>query len=119
MQNIKREDSYFILEEKTIQREFKPPNNFNTKVEHSLESSKLVSISLNIVGIDKILKLVIHGFLKLIEMIFKLFLNTFKMLLEHPVGMLILITFFVGPHLPTEKIEALKELFMSLATLFL
>lgn len=119
MQKHEKDDNDSVVEEKTIQRETKPPNKCMTEVEYSLSQGNLTSITLNIVGLDKIIRLFIYGFLKLIEMIFNLFLETLSMLLEHPLVMVLLITFFVGPYLPTEKIEALKELFKSLAALFI
>ena len=119
MQKFEEDDSCFVVEEANIQRETKPPNKYNTEMEGSSPQKNLTSISLNIVGLDKIIRLFIYGFLKLIEMIFKFFLEIFSMLVEHPLVLLLLITFFIGPYLPTAKIEALKELFKSLAALFM
>lgn len=119
MQYLKKNDTYFVVKEPNIQRETRPPNKDKTELEGSSPQNNWISINLNIVGFNKIIELFISGFLKLIEMIFKLFLDIFRMLLEYPLVLVLLITFFIGPYLPAEKLEALKELFKSLAALFI
>ena len=118
MQQNEKNDSKAVAEEHNINREAIPPNKDNTELNGSSPSKNSSSINFNIEGIDKIFKLLIEGLLKLVEIILRYFTEIFTKLLEHPKIFLLLITIYIISNFSIEKIEALNELYKSLAALF-
>lgn len=119
MQENEKNGSRSVGEEQNIIRAAIPPNKDNTELTGGSPPMNWSSINFNIVGSEKILKTLIDGVIKILELIFKLIYDLVALVLEHKWLVIILLTFVLGPKLPIEKNEALLELLKSLAALFM
>lgn len=118
MQENEKNGSRSVGEEQNIIRAAIPPNKDNTELTGGSPPMNWSSINFNIVGSEKILKTLIDGVIKILELIFKLIYDLVALVLEHK-WLVILLTFVLGSKLPIEKNEALLELLKSLAALFM